>query len=698
MPIDAVRQEGRFDKGYSSSPEKTEMDPQAPAPNDRLDSWKEIAAYLKRDVTTVRRWEKREGLPVRRHLHDRRDSVYAFSSELDGWLEGRRNTVPVATAPQSGAWLGTSVSLAIAAAVVVSGALAAVIYLRPSPPDTDAVRVPFSVPHPLILAEAATGGDFSLSPDGRRLAFVASEADGTRRLWIRPLDSLAAVPLAETEGAANPFWSPDSEFVAFFAQRALKKIPSAGGPVQILADAVQPRGGTWNAEGVILFAVNAGEQFYRVSSAGGPVNRVDFNHVNATSHWPDFLPDGRHFVYHGRSQKPGIYLGTIDSPETRLLATGYISAEYASGHLLLLTGGTQSETSGTLMAQAFDPTSLRLTGEAAPLAESVAIRPQFARGVFSTSDTGTVMYGTSRHQVTQLVWLDRDGRKVGTATSPGRYERAALSRDEKTIAVEVIDPHLETPDIWLLDTSRGVMSRFTSEPSAERMPLWSPDGTRLLFSSPRDGRPPTLFEKMTNGATEKLFSGSDLIVQPTDWSRDGRFIVYGRRDSKTEWDVWVLSANAGGGDRKPAIYLQTPFNEHHGHLSPDGRWMAYASDESGRWEVYIGEFPGGGGRWQVSAGGGVEPRWRPDGKELFYVSPDRTVMAVTMQFNQRLVLPAAPRPLFRARFGEFGAVIFRPVYAPSHDGNKFLVNVVVEETTASPVTMILNWPAAMPRR
>jgi hypothetical protein len=353
------------------------MDPRAPASSDRLHSWKEIAAYLKRDVTTVRRWEKREGLPVHRHLHDRRDSVYAFPAELDGWLEGRRNTAPVAAEAQVGR-PGTA-SLAIAAAVVMSGATVAVTYLRASPPDTGACAFPFQS-SPLILADAATGGDFSISPDGRRPAFVAAAADGTRRLWIRPLDSLAAMPLAETEGAANPFWSPDGEFVAFFAQRTLKKIASAGGPVQILADAVLPRGGTWNAEGVILFAVNAGEQLYRVWSAGGPVTRVDLNQVNGESHWPDFLADGRHFIYHGRRQKPGIYLGTLDSPETRLLATDYISAEYASGHLLLLTGGTQSQTSGTLMAQAFDTTSLRLAGEAAPLAESVAIRPQFARG------------------------------------------------------------------------------------------------------------------------------------------------------------------------------------------------------------------------------------------------------------------------------------------------------------------------------
>lgn len=673
------------------------MGPRASGSNERLHSWKEIAAYLKRDVTTVRRWEKREGLPVHRHLHHQRDSVYAFPAELDGWLEGRRNAAPVAAAPRGRVWPGPSFSLAFAAALVVSVALVAVAYLR-TPPATAAVRVPFSVPYPLILADAATGGDFSISPDGRHLAFVAAGADRTRRLWIRPLDSLTAVPLAETEGAVNPFWSPDGEFVAFFAQQALKKIAATGGPVQILADAVLPRGGTWNREGVILFAVNAGEQLHRVSSAGGPVTRVDLNHVNGASHWPDFLPDGRHFIYHGRSRKPGIYLGALDSSETRLLATGYISAEYASGHLLLLTGGTQSQTSGTLMAQAFDTTSLRVTGEAAPLAESVAIRPQFARGVFSTSDTGSLMYGTSRHQVTQLAWLDRDGRTVGTVTSPGRYQRAALSPDETAVAVEVIDPKTETPDIWLVDASRGVMTRFTFSPTAERMPLWSPDGTRLVFSSPRDGRPPRLFEKVTNGATETPFFESDLLLQPTDWSRDGRFVVYGRRDSKTQWDIWVVPADTGGAERKPAVYRQTPFNEHHGHLSPDGRWMAYASDESGRWEVYIGEFPGRGGHWQISAGGGVEPRWRPDGKELYYVSPDGTLMAVTWRSDPQSALPAAAQPLFAARFGEFGAETFRPVYAPGQGGRRFLVNVVVEEITASPVTMILNWPDALPRR
>ena len=491
-------------------------------------------------------------------------------------------------------------------------------------------------------------------------------------------------------------------FVAFFAQRKLKTIAIAGGPVQTLGDAVLPRGGTWNRAGTIIFSANAGEQLYRVSAAGGQVTRVTLDQPNRESHWPDFLPDGRHFVFLGRRQKTGIYLGSIDSPETRLLATGYMAAEYAApGYLLLLTGGTKSETSGTLMVQRFDPSSFRLVGNAVSLAESVAIWPQFNHGVFSTSENGTVLYGTSRHQITQLVWLDRDGKQVGTVSKAGRYERAALSDDEQTVAVEVIDPHLETPDIWLIEMGRGVVSRFTSDPGAERMAVWSPDGSRLVFSSPRNGNPPSLFEKMSNGGSDRPLFGSDQLIQPTDWSRDGRFIVYGRRDPRSQWDLWVVPASSDPqrGERKPELYLQTPFNEHHGHLSVDGRWMAYTSDESGRSEVYVRAFPPQSSRWQISTDGGVEPRWRNDGKELFYVSPDGAVMSVPLQFDAGKPQPTAARTLFKVRFGTFGAEnMWRPVYAPGDGGRRFLVNVLVEETAPSPVTMVLNWPAALKGR
>ena len=688
------------------------MFPEDSPSNARLDSWKEIAAYLKRDVTTVRRWEKREGLPVHRHLHSRRDSIYAYAKELDAWLEARRRDGSIAaeTKLQEGPRAPARVSpiggralmaVVVVSALVMSGSMVGIEYLRKPPADGSAVRLTFSVPHPLILADSATGGQFSISPDGRSVIFAASAPDRARALWIRQLDSLAAEPLVGTDGAAYPFWSPDGQFVAFFAQQKLKKIAVSGGPVQSLADAVLPRGGTWNSAGTIVFSADAGERLYRVSSTGGPVTRVTLDQPNRESHWPDFLPDGRHFVFFGRRQKTGIYLGSIDSPDTTLLATGYMAADYvAPGYLLLLTGGTQSETSGTLMVQRFDPNSFRLVGDAVSLAQSVAIRPQFSRGVFSTSENGTVLYGTTRHQITQLVWLDRDGKQVGSVANPGRYERIGLAPDDKTVAVEVIDPNVETPDIWLIETTRGVASRFTSGPGAERMPVWSPDGSRIVFSSPRDGNPPNLFEKMSTGGSELTVFRSEHLVQPTDWSPDGRFIVYGRRDPRTQWDLWVVPASSDPerGPRNPEMYLQTPFNEHHGHLSADGRWMAYASDESGRWEVYIRAFPTRGARWQISTGGGVEPRWRPDGKELFYVSPDGVLMAVPLEFDDTTVRPAAARALFKARFATFGADMWRPVYAPGEGGRRFLVNVLVEQTAASPVTMVLNWPAALKGR
>ena len=664
---------------------------EASSSNVRLDSWKEIAAYLKRDVTTVRRWEKREGLPVHRLLHHRRDSIYAYTTELDNWLRGRRSHLP-----------GKLGLIAMAALFVLAITASALYfaYFRSTPVDDSVVRLALSLPEALTLADGTTGGQVTISPDGRRLAFVAAAPDGTEGLWVRPLDSLDAEALPGTDGASYPFWSPDSQFVGFFAQRKLKKIEATGGPVQTLCDAVLPRGGTWNRAGVIVFSANAGEQLFRVSSAGGQATALALDQPNRESHWPDFLPDGRHFVYLARRQKPGIYLASLESRDTKLLATGYMAVDYAApGYLLLLAGGPQSETAGTLVAQRFDTRELQLVGEPVPIAEQVAIRPLFSRGVFSTSENGTLIYGTSRQQMTQLIWRDREGKQLGTVAKPGRYERAALSADEKTVAAEIIDRHVQTPDIWLIETTRGITSRFTSDAGAERMPLWSPDGSRIVFSSPREGNPPNLFQKTSSGVGgEELLFRSDLIIQPTDWSRDGRFIVYARRDPRTQWDLWVVPATPvpANGERKPVLYLQTQFNEHAGHFSADGKWMAYSSDESGRWEVYVRAFPSGGARWQISRDGGVEPRWGRDGKELFYVSSDGTLMTVAVQLAE--FQASAPRALFKTRFAAFGADRWRPEYAPAVGGQRFLVNTLVEQTAPLPVTILLNWPAAFSRR
>ena len=571
--------------------------------------------------------------------------------------------------------------------------------LRRAPLEESAVRFTFSLSDGLALADVESGGQVAISPDGQRLAFVASGPDGKELLWMRPFDSLAAQPLSGTDGASHPFWSPDSRSVGFFAQRKLKKVDAAGGPVQTLCDAVLPRGGAWNRAGVIVFS--AGRQLHRVSSAGGEAKPLILDQQNRESYWPAFLPDGRHFVYFARRQKSGIYAASLESRDTTLIASGYVAVAYAApGYLLLLAGGPQSETAGTLMAQRFDSDRLQLSGEPVPIAEQVAIRPILgAQGVFSASENGRLVFGTSAQQTTQLSWFDRGGRRLATLAEPGGYQRLALSPDEKTIAVEILDPHVQAPDIWLMEMTRGVTSRFTFDPAAERMPLWSPDGRHVAFSSPREGHPPSIFEKAPRGSgLEELVVRSDVVIQPTDWSRDGRFIVYARQDAKTQWDLWVVPAirEPGGGERKPVSYLQTKFNEHSGQLSPDGRWMAYSSDESGRWEVYVRAFPAQDARWQISTDGGVEPRWRRDGKELFYVSPDGTLMAVAVQ-PETTFKADTPRALFKTHFAAFSFEMWRPIYVPTGDGQRFLINTVIENAVSSPVTVVLNWPAALRR-
>jgi serine/threonine protein kinase/Tol biopolymer transport system component len=591
---------------------------------------------------------------------------------------------------------------AAAAAIAIGVAAFAAGYLQRGASDESPIRLAFTPPVGVTLADAASGAQVSISPDGRLLAFVAETEDGTRRLWVRRIDSPNAQLLPGTEGVVQPFWSPDSAFIGFFAQDRLKRTPATGGPVQTLADAVLPRGAAWSQSGVVLFSANAGRQLYRVPAVGGVVEPVVIDQPNDESHSPDFLPDGRRFVYFARRQKPGIYIGSLDSKETTFLTGGYGGVAYAApGYLLLIAGGPKSETSGTLVAQRFDSDGLRLVGDPVTIAEQVAVLPTYARGAFSVSDNGRVVFGSARDQIAQLMWLDRQGNRVGTLAPPSTiHHRLDLSPDGRTVAVEKIDPETDNPDIWLMDTTRGVTSRFTFDPGPERFPIWSRDGDRILFSSPRGGRPPTLYVKLSSGARdEELLFGSDVNLQPNDWHPDGRLVVYQRLDPKTQWDLWTVPADPSQADRDraPMPYLRTPFNERQSRFSPNGKWLAYVSDESGRSEVYVRAFPDGATRYQVSTMGGVEPRWRRDGIELFYASFDGWLMAVDVRAAGGIEV-GIPRPLFKTRFASFGAGEGRPVYVPKEDGQRFLINAVVEETASSPVTVVLNWPAAFATR
>jgi Tol biopolymer transport system component len=664
-----------------------------PAGDGRLDSWKEIAAYLKRDVTTVRRWEKRERLPVHRHLHDTRDSVYAFTKELDVWRQGRHNhlgdtaAVTGGSAPDgadgsSGRPRASSLAWIAAALLAVSTVLLAVVHFRDAHGnpllDRRAVRLS-------ILPDQPTG-DFAFSPDGRLVAFVAgSEADA--RLWIRPLDSTKALPLSGTEGANGPFWSPDSRFIAFGAGGKLKKVAVSGGPVHTLCDARVVIGGTWSRDDVIVFAPNNRVPLYRVPAAGGEpaaVTTLDQTQGHNTHRWPHFLPDGRRFLYLARSSRPensGIYVGSLDSPEPRRVLTAESGMAYAEpGYLLFVRDRA-------LLAHRFDPGTLRIEGDAVQVVDDVLYNRDDSYAGFSLSEHGELAYQTTAAVPrSTLAWFNRSGKQLEPSGSLQDTEEPSLSSDGTRVAVTRWMG--ASRDIWLVDQTRG-NSRVTTDPSGDLMPIWSPDGNTIVFASNRDG-PSDLYRTASSGAGQpELLVKSSAVKHPSDWSLDGRVIVYESNDPKTSWDLWTLPVRSGG---TATAFLQTEFAEGHGRLSPDGRWMAYVSNESGMNEVYVRPFPASSGKSKVSTAGGTGPRWRRDGKELFFVAADRTLMSVSVQATP-LFRTSVPRALFDTRMSQNGEW----AYDVTPDGQRFVISVPVGDPSPAPITIILDWTAALRR-
>jgi len=557
------------------------------------------------------------------------------------------------------------------------------MYSRRAPAESRTIR--FFVFPP----EKAVVDSISVSPDGGHMAFVASSSDGRILLWVRPMDAHAARPVAGTEGAMFPFWSPDSRFLGFFAEGKLKKVEAAGGPAEALCDAATPRGGTWNRDGVILFSPNAGGGLYRVSAAGGvaaPLTALDPSRRENSHRWPYFLPDGLHFLYYVRSGQPenaGIYAGSLDSKETRRLVSAPSNAVYAPPGYLLF------DRDGTLMAQAFDVQKLRITGEPFPAAEDVGYDGGSLRTDFAVSDNGVLAYRSSASFNTQLTWFDRKGKPLGSVGPREGYFNLSLSLDERKLAVSRLASRTGTRDIWLFDLSRGTSSRFTFDPSTEVAPCWSPDGGRIAFSSDRDG-PYNLYQKLATGsANDELLVSTGVSKYPNHWSSDGRYIVYESLDPKTNLDLWVLPLF---GDRKPILYLRTGSDEWQGQLSPDGRWMAYTSNESGRSEVYVQALPISGGKWQISTNGGVYPRWRGDGKEIFYLAQDRKVMAVTVKADSTFET-GVPAELFPTQVAQVVGV--RNPYAVTADGQRFLINTRVEEAGSSSIAVVINWHAGL---
>ena len=550
----------------------------------------------------------------------------------------------------------------------------------------------FSVLPPEAWAFHSLGydaGPVTVSPDGRLLAFVALDTEGRSSLWVRKLDALAAEQLAGTEGASFPFWSSDSRFLAFFSGGKLKKIEASGGTPQTLCAVQDARGGTWSREGIILFSPARNRLIYRVSSSGGPVTpatQLSRSRSGVSHRWPFFLPDGRHFLYWARDANGAseIDIGSLDSPEGKPLVRATSNAVYSPpGYLLFIRDGS-------LLAQAFDAKKMQITGEPVIVAKEVRYFPLVAKGVFSVSENGVLAYQVGVAAAnSQLLWFDRAGKRLGSSGAPGNYGDPRISPDGKRIAMAVADPQTGNPDIWIYDRARSLTTRFTFGAAWNIIPIWSPDASSVLFCSNRAGLF-NLYVKASSGmGGERVLLDSNQHKWPDDWSADGRFVAYNISNPKGKKEIWILPLF---GDKVPFPFEQSEFSEFDAAFSPDGGWLSYVSEESGGREVYVQSFPARGEKLQISTAGGVTPKWRADGKELFYQALDNQLMAVKLEPGARLKA-IAPTALFK-----MSPSSINKIYDVSADGQSFLVNAVAREEKPSPITVVLNWTAGLKER
>jgi Tol biopolymer transport system component len=550
--------------------------------------------------------------------------------------------------------------------------------------------------------------NFTLSPNGRQLAIQAPGPDGRKLIWVRALDSLETRPLPGTEDVLGPpvFWSPDSRFIAFQVGNKLKKIGISGGPPQEICDAsVSIIGGAWNSEDTIIFGT-VGNGIMRVSAAGGvPTLLTTIGGRNEVHGFPSFLSDGQHFVYLRAPENPGIYVGSLDTkPEQqsskRILATSLMavyapSADTNKGRLLFMRDGS-------LMTQLFDERKLEAGGEPVLVAEHVGSFLLSATFSVSASNVLTYRAGKTATPLSGLGWYDRQGKDLGYAGEPGTgaYTDLALSPEGTRVATTRVDPSAGTsPEIWLLDLARGVSVRFTFDVAPDFAPVWSPDGARIAFTAWRSGAT-GIYQKSANlaGKEQVLVATTSDAKFPNDWSRDGRFLLYTQQDARTNADLWVLPLTASGTPSgTPAPFANTEFSESAGQFSPDTHWIAYASDESGRSEIYVQPFPvpsGGGSKTSVSRDGGNQPRWRRDGKELFYLSFDGKLMAVDVTEGREFKV-GTPKPLFQAPATSIQSRtdIHGWAWDFTSDGQRFLFDAV--KTSSESLTVVLNWTAEL---
>ncbi len=569
---------------------------------------------------------------------------------------------------------------AVAAAFAVVAILAGGFAYLASEKELPVLRVQISPPDKTQFnLTGDEAGPAEISPDGRYLVFSVN-VGGHTQLYLRSLDSLSAQPLPGTEGASFPFWSPDSRSVAFFTAAKLKRIDIGGGQPTALSDANLGRGGAWGPDGIIIFTPFYNAGIFQVSASGGTAKAITkVDNVIYTSHrWPSFLPDGKHFLYvavnHNAVNSPdtGVFLASLDGSENRLLFHTVSSARFASGYLLFLRDNT-------LVAQKFDPASGKLKGDPQTLKEDVQYDSGLWRANFSVSDTGMLVYasGTSSGAQT-LTWWDRSGKQLEVVDDNVALFDLTLSPDGKKVAVT--DANSATATIWIYDLASKLKTRLTFSGGTHRTPVWSPDSTQVAFTS--DQQASIAVKPAAGGADERVLisSPSRAFTAVSDWSRDGRYLMY-EQGSGLNQHQWVLPLSGGG---KAFPYASSSPDEEAGQFSPDGRWVAYQSSESGRPEVYVAPFPWTGAKWQISTSGAVQPRWRGDGKELFYYGFGELI-STQVDGSGSTFLVGATKPLFR-----FTLETISREYAPSRDGQRFLV-ISRGEGAPQPLTLVQNW-------
>ena len=569
-----------------------------------------------------------------------------------------------------------------ASLLLLPALIATALHLREQPATAPEIRFQVPVPESLSFRWYDVP---EVSPDGEHIAFAAGNGEGESRLFVRDLKSVSATPLARTDTAYSPFWSPDGRQLAFSTTSNLLRADLNGAStVAICAKCSTSPGGTWSRDGVIVISVRG--VLNRVPAAGGePKPLGSLAHGETAQLWPQFLPDGQHYLYLSLNPRPdlqGIYVAALGSNDRKRIVASDTNAAYsASGHLLFLRGNV-------LMAQPFDAKKLELRAEPHPVAHEMFIMPFLAGASFSVSPNGVLVWRAGDAIAnSELTWIDRKGNKLGVVGVPADFSSPALSPDERKVAVGIRDPKTKMRDIWVADLLRGATTRLTFDAADDLNPVWSPDGTRIAFTSDRKGER-DIYQKLSDGSgpDELLLEGRDGQKNLEDWSPDGKYLLYNHQPAG---HLYLLVMPLTG-DRKPVPYLKTEFRTDQAQFSPNGRWVAYRSDESGKNEVYVQGFSldpsHPRGKWQISTAGGEEPQWRRDGRELFYVAGNK-LMAVDVKTDGQSFEAGIPKRLFDVRMPSR----VRNRYVVSKDGQRFLVNLPLEEASKAPIEVLVNW-------